>query len=443
MKGELSPLQLLQNLISEFSAGNLLAGKCKVQAPDLHLGQESYSLDKIKHVHFLAIGKAAMGLGRALEKILKQLPPAIQYSGMVIANSFEGEEKNFDARVEVIMGNHPIPLQKSFMAGEKAWQFVKNFSPDSLAIFAISGGGSSILEMPLPGVPPAFISKVGQELLKTGATIQEMNLVRQSLSAIKAGRLLTNSRSQINVGMIVSDIPDRDLSWVSSGPTFASEINSQLVLDIAKKYLSAHSWHEYKMLFEQGQLAFASSRPAGKIINMGIGSAHDLLASVKNNFEEIFPGNCQSLGVLNLNFEQGMEKIWQVLLTCDFSHPGCLISGGELPVHVVGEGVGGRNTHFVLASAKRIMQSTQLALWQAKDFEVFSLASDGRDGETDCAGAKVSKNEILRWQQLGIDPQSFLHNCDSYNFFKQQDGLIAGTPVSHTNLMDVRVIFWQ
>jgi glycerate-2-kinase len=272
-------------------------------------------------------------------------------------------------------------------------------------------------------------------LLKAGADIHELNAVRKHLSRVKGGRLAKAAFPARIVSLIVSDVVGDSLDVIASGPTAPDGSTFKDAVDVLNKY-SVEADDSIIKLLEKGLAGKIPDTPKGddevftRVENIIIGSNRGALAAAKEKAEEMGFRAEIIFDALIGEARDAAKKIADKTLSVT-SLPACLISGGETTVTVKGSGKGGRNTELALAFAIEIAGK--------KGITFLSAGTDGTDGPTDAAGAMADGTTVSRAALLGIDPNIYLRNNDSYTFFKREGGLVITGPTG-TNVMDIQVV---
>jgi glycerate 2-kinase len=317
-------------------------------------------------------------------------------------------------RIRVVEAGHPVPDE----AGEKAAQEIlirtKELGPDDLLLALVSGGGSSLLSLPAPGVTMAQLKSLTAQLLKSGADIQEINTVRKHLSAIAGGRLAAASRAPV-VALIISDVTGDDPTHIASGPCAPDPTT----IEDAKAVLA-----KYGIAFRG---PFSESPKAGKATNKVIATAYRSLEAAAEVFRRqgIRP---EILGdtITGEAREVGREMARLARRT---RGPAALISGGECTVTIQDSeesagGRGGRCCEFLLS-----LGIETGGIW------AIAADTDGIDGTEDNAGAILTPESMKK----GHDGKVFLGRHDSYGFFRALGDLVITGP-TRTNVNDYRAI---
>lgn len=374
-------------------------------------------------------GKAAASMARAVEE---HWPGNL--SGLVVTRYAHAVHCD---RIEVVEANHPIPDAAGLAVAARILTLVDGLTSDDLVLCLISGGGSSLLALPADTITLADKRNVNQQLLRCGATIDEINCVRKHLSAIKGGRLAVAAQPAQLVSLVISDVPGDDLSVIASGPTVADPTTRNQALQILERYDLNVEPHVIKWLQNE-----ASETP--KPGDARLSRVQNVLITTPQRSLEAAAGCALAHGVQPLILGDAIEgaalecaKVHAgIALSCVVhaqpAKPPCvLISGGETTVTVSGGGRGGRNTEFLLALA--------LALRLPENIWALACDTDGIDGTEDNAGAQISPDTLTRAAALGLNPSSLLEDNDAYTLFESLQDLVVTGP-TRTNVNDFRAI---
>ncbi|WP_158971002.1 glycerate kinase [Paraglaciecola sp. L3A3] len=331
--------------------------------------------------------------------------------------------------IEVLYAAHPVPDEKSLEAGQALLELAKNNPANIPIIFLISGGGSALMCLPVEGISFADKLSVHKFLLRSGASIDEMNVVRKQLSQVKGGGLALVAKSEVYT-YVISDVVGDDPSIIASGPTVIDHSTAKQALDILNKY----NW-PFNAAIDK-VLKSAVDLP----IKQNLTSEYAVVANANTAIDSAIQlAQQQGWQTQVLNYEQQGEaadvakqhaKIAKSLLA--EGKQLLLFSGGELTVTVKDAcGEGGPNQEYALAMA--------IALEGQAGISVLSCDTDGVDGSKDVAGAFVHEASLSNAKKLGLAPQEYLDNHDSYHFFEALEDLIITGP-TQTNVNDFRVI---
>jgi len=335
-------------------------------------------------------------------------------------------------RVAVIEAGHPVPDENSERAARAMLDAVVNLSKDDLVISLISGGGSACCALPVEGIHLSQKQKITQSLLRSGASISEMNAVRKALSQVKGGQLAKAAAPARVFNLIVSDIPGDVPEDVASGPTIPDTRRPLCAQKILEKY-GLSEWKQYVPLYQH------------KESNDDVSVEYKIVASARQALQRA-AREAQKHGykpvVLSDQFECDSQVLASIMAaivksakTAGFPDkpPLAIISGGETSVTISGKsyGRGGRNTEFVLALMKELKNCYGVG--------AIAVDSDGIDGTEDAAGAFLLSDSQFRAMENNLDLEEYLTKHDSYSFFKEMGDLFITGPTL-TNVNDIRII---
>lgn len=356
----------------------------------------------------ISIGKAAYDMAKAVSDNLD-----IDY-GAVITKY--GHSKGEIDNIKIFEAGHPIVDENSIKATDYVLNITSDLNENDNVIFLISGGGSALFEKPL--VPLSVLQDINDQLLKSGANINEINTIRKRLSSVKAGKFAMHARPAHIYSLILSDVLGNDLSTIASGPIFNDITTSKQALDIIDRY-NIKINDEVRTLLNKD-----SVNNIDNVEYKVIGSVSVLCEYTKTI--------CESLGYkMNIVDDKCVGEARYVgrLLASyasDLENNSGIIMGGETTVTVKGNGLGGRNSELALASSKYLKGIDNCC--------VFAFGSDGTDGPTDAAGGYVDSKTCEM-----IDVDYYLDNNDAYNGLKKTGGLIITGPTG-SNINDVYVL---
>ena len=369
----------------------------------------------------VGVGKAAASMAAQLEKTWT--PPL---TGRVIVPYGYAVECS---AIEVVEAAHPIPDARGVAEAREILKTAATLSAGDTLVCLISGGGSSLLCVPAPGISLADKQSVTSGLLRSGATIHEINIVRKKLSAIKGGRLAAAAGDAAVITLIISDVNGNDASMVASGPTIADTSTAAEALEILQRFNISISNAVRNVILQSEAVRIDDS-------DVRILATSDdalIAASALANEQGVAP---YSLG--DLSGDARLLAREHAVLAMDIAAgngplpPPCvLLSGGETTVNVMGDGRGGRNGEYALELA--------LALDGHPAIHAISCDTDGIDGAGDNAGCYVSPRTLQTAKAAGLDALALQRNNDSYAFFESTGGLVV-TGATFTNVNDFRAI---
>ncbi|WP_409193140.1 glycerate kinase [Enterobacter sp. CP102] len=370
-------------------------------------------------------GKASAAMAAALEAAW----PDVDMHGVVVTRYGHAVPTQ---HIRIVEAAHPVSDAMSEVASMLMMEQVKNLSAEDCVIALISGGGSSLLALPRQGITLADKQAVNKALLKSGATIQEMNTVRKQLSDIKGGRLALAAQPARVITLIISDVPGDDPQSIASGPTVADTSTAGEALEIVHRYGLNLPEHIMRVLeTPRPQVTAADIAQDIRMIATPSGAlAAAASVATKMGFTPIILGDAlegesAQLGIVMAGIAKSVKQHGVPV-----KGPAVLLSGGETTVTIGqgGAGRGGRNTEFLLSLA--------CALKGEKGIYAIAGDSDGIDGTEDAAGAIVTPETLAR---TAGDAKAFLAAHDSYSYFATSGDLLITGPTL-TNVNDIRAV---
>lgn len=367
----------------------------------------------------IGAGKASARMAETLEK---HYGPC---EGLVITRyGYERPTKG----IEIASAAHPVPDQAAIDATRRLLDLVSDLTPDDLVIALISGGGSALLCAPSDGVTLADKMNLTSQLLACGATISEINTVRQTLSLVKGGQLAAACAPARVLSLLISDVPGDDPALIASGPTVPSTTTAKQALALIEKWgldVPAHvldamqCYNSATMSLEHCEthiIAAPSQSLAAAADSAGDVDVHILGDAIEGEARDVARAHAD----LALQMQRrGLQR------------PAVILSGGECTVTRTGTGIGGPNAEYVLAAA--------LALDGTTGIHVLAADTDGVDGADEIAGAYAGPNTLTAARALGIDALDALKNNDAHSFFKSLGTQLITGPTL-TNVNDFRAI---
>jgi hydroxypyruvate reductase len=339
--------------------------------------------------------------------------------------------------IEVVEAAHPVPDAAGERAAARILAMVQGLSADDLVLCLISGGGSALLALPAPGLTLEDKRAVNRALLRSGASIGEMNCVRKHLSAIKGGRLAAAAWPARVVSLLISDVPGDDPAVIASGPTVANATSVAEARAVLAKYAIAEPEAVITHL-EAGvsetpkpgdpRLARAETiivtRPQDAL--MAAAAAAEAAGYHAVILGDSIEGEAREVALVHAGIARQVLRHGQPIAA-----PAVLLSGGETTVTVRGKGRGGRNAEFLLALA--------VALGDTPRLHAIACDTDGIDGTEENAGCLLRPDSLARARSLGIEARARLADNDGYGFFAALGDLVVTGP-TRTNVNDFRAI---
>ncbi|SFO71549.1 glycerate 2-kinase [Pseudomonas sp. NFACC24-1] len=393
-----------------------------------HVLEHYLPSDRSGRVIVIGAGKAAAAMAQVVERCWQG-----EVSGLVVTRYGHGAPSQ---KIEVVEAAHPVPDAAGLAVAQRVLELVSNLCEDDRVIFLLSGGGSALLALPAEGITLADKQSINKALLKSGATIGEMNCVRKHLSAIKGGRLAKACWPATVYTYAISDVPGDLATVIASGPTVADPSTSAEALAILQRYhidvpASVRDWLH---------------SPASETVKPGdpsLARSHFQLiarpqqsleaAAVKARqagFSPLILGDLEGESREVAKVHAGIAR--QIALHGQpLAAPCVILSGGETTVTVRGDGRGGRNAEFLLSLTDSL-----------KGYPgIYALAgdTDGIDGSEDNAGALMTPDSYRRATELGLCASDELDNNNGYGYFAALDALIVTEP-TRTNVNDFRAI---
>jgi glycerate 2-kinase len=379
-------------------------------------------------------GKAAAAMARAFETRWRG-----PLEGLVLTRY--GHAVPCD-RIEVLEASHPVPDAAGQSAARRILDLAHGLGPDDQLVFLASGGGSALLALPAPGLTLADKQVVTRALLRSGATITEINTVRKHLSAIKGGRLAAAAAPAQVVTLAISDVPGDDPAVIASGPTVPDATTFADARAVLAKYgigepaeVIAHLAAQQSETPKPDDPIFARAR-----FELIASPQESLRAAatvaLRQNITPIvlsdrIEGEARDVALVHAAIARQLRAGEFRVGDRTVAIPAVLLSGGETTVTVKGQGRGGRNVEFLLALA--------VALDGAAGISALACDTDGIDGTEDNAGAVVYPDSIARAATRGVGATAALADNDGYGFFAALGDLVVTGPTL-TNVNDFRAI---
>jgi len=429
-------LKSLENAVNAADPKKIMKSKISLRGSVLRVDGYSFDLKKFKHVYVIGGGKASGSMAETLEEIVGA------HITFGIVNVPRGS-KHKTSIVKIHEASHPVPDESGVEGARRMMEIAEKADKEDLVICLISGGGSSLMPLPRGEITIADKRKITEDLLKCGATINEINTVRKHISEFKGGWLAKKAFPATVLNLILSDVLGDPLDFIASGPTVPDSTTFSDTIKVLKKYgLWEKAPESVRKVLLDGERGLIPETPKAddevfkRVFNVVIGN---------NRYSSM--AACEALKSRDLNtilltaFLEGEARhVGTVLASVarevnasgnPVTKPAGVVAGGETTVTVLGKGLGGRNQELALAAA--------LKLRGLDGVVVASISTDGVDGPTDAAGALADGKTLARAEKMQLGAEKYLAENDSYNFFSKLGDLIFTGPTG-TNVNDVSVI---
>ena len=402
----------------------------------LRAAGEGIPLRDIRRIIVVGFGKASARMARALEGILGERIS----QGLVITAPGYGVPTK---RIEVVEASHPVPDERGLTAAARILDLVESAGVHDLVIVLISGGGSALLTLPWEGIPLEDLATLNRLLLRSGATIQEINAVRKHLSQVKGGRLAAAAYPARSLSLILSDVVGDPLDVIASGPTSPDPTTFADSVAVLKRHgIWDRVPETVRRHLERGLAGEVPETPKPgnplfeKVRNIIVGSGRHAAQAAMDRAQ----GLGYNAAILTTTLEGEAREVGKFLAALarelvrhgrPLPKPAALVLAGETTVTVRGRGLGGRNQEVALSAA--------IGISGLPDAVVASVGTDGVDGPTDAAGGMVDGESLERMATAGVDPKAALDDNDSHHALGASGDLIVTGPTG-TNVADLLLV---
>ena len=424
--------RIFQQTLASIDIPRVMERKLPREGTRLILPDAVVDLSQIGNIYVVAIGKAAHAMVRGLEDLL---PPDTRVAGIVVAPVAPERPAR---GMEYFVGGHPVPNADSWRSAEAILQLLRNCDERTLVIFLLSGGGSALCELPLDGeMKLGDVQAVNRALVTCGAPIEAMNTVRKHFSAVKGGRLALAAGNAKKITLAVTDVPAGKESALASGPTLPDPSTIADVERIVEQYDLRKKFPERLVQWldaggmpetpKSGDAAFANAH-----FQLLLGM-DDLFHAEHHAAEACGYATCCDNSTDDWPVVKAVDALLEQLGEWQRQNDGqrvALIADGELSSPVTGDGVGGRNSAFVLDVAGKIA---------GRRITVLSAGTDGIDGNSPAAGAVADGETVERARVAGLDREKAFRESDAYTFFEKLGDAIVTGPTGN-NLRDLRIL---
>lgn len=411
-----------------------LQSRLRVSEDRIHVGDFTLPLSRFKRIVVVAVGKASSSM---MKTTLNELGSRDIRGVLVVP---KGQKiPQFDDRVEVFFAGHPLPDEEGKKAAERVISLAQSMNRNELLVCLISGGASAMLPAPPSNIPLTDKTMVTSSLIRSKATIHEINTVRRHLSRIKGGRLAELCHTSTIISFIMSDVTGNPLHDIASGPTAPDPTSYHNAVEVLRKHgIWRNSPRTVKSHLTRGLKGELPETPkAGnpvfrQVHNFIIADSHIACTGAKHAIES--RGAPASIVTSTVDMDARCMAKLLASIAADktrLRERGALIFGGETTVEVHGNGLGGRNQETALCAAENIAGLDGVV--------VAAMGTDGIDGHSSAAGAIVDGRTCERASIKKLDLRDFLERNDSFNFFRKlNDSLITGR--TGTNVGDIYLV---
>jgi glycerate-2-kinase len=428
-------LDVLEQVLAEADPKVAMKKSVRLGGSVLMVKESSFDLKIFENIYVIGGGKAGGGMAEAVEEVIGDKIS----SGFV--NILDGTKTRFETeRIMLNESSHPVPNERGVKGAKRMLEIARNAGEDDLVIVLISGGASSLLPLPTGELGLGDVQTLTGALLRSGAVIDELNVVRKHLSDIKGGRLVQACHPATVVSLIISDVVGDPLDVIASGPTVPDPSTFEDAVNVLKKYDLIDRFPKIKRHLKKGiEGGFPETLKQNDKVFFRVHNF--LICANKTVMEKIVEGTSgrYDTTILTSSLEGEAKEVGKRLGSLAMkekkardskSRPEVILSGGETTVAVKGDGKGGRNQELVLSAMDRL---------SGDGVVIASIGTDGIDGASDAAGAIADGKSHFRTVELGLDTGKFLDRNDSYNLFKKLGDLIITGPTG-TNINDIAVI---
>jgi glycerate 2-kinase len=423
--------QIFQQTLASIDIPRVMECKLEFDGKELILSGRTFDLSRISAVRVVAIGKAAHAMAGGLYELL---PKHFRCSGIVAAPT---EPAVPLAGFRYFASGHPTPDQQSWNAAKAILKLLHECDSGALVFFLLSGGGSALVELPLdPSMKLEDVQTIHRVMVTCGAPIEAINSIRKHLSAVKGGRLAVAAGSALKITLAVTDVPAGRESALASGPTLPDPATIAEVQEIITSYelrkrfpASLLGWLDAGQMPETPKVSDPAFVNGHFCLLLGM---HDLFHAAHHAAEAHgYLTHCDN-STDDWPIDKAADSLLAQLEAWERDNPGqrvALVADGEVASPVTGNGIGGRNSAFVLACVEKMA---------GRKITVLSAGTDGIDGNSPAAGAVADGQSLARASALSLNPSMYFQQSDAYTFFSKLEDTIVTGPTNN-NLRDLRV----
>ena len=427
----------IQRALEAIDPSNCLTACLRLDHERIIIRNLAIPISDFSHINIIAVGKASVPMMDTTLRLLNKH----NVSGILVAPKGE-KMPRFDSRVEIFQAGHPLPDEDGFRAARRVIAMLGTMTPSDLLLCLISGGASALLPAPADSITLQDKRRLTEQLIRTRATIHEINTVRRHISALKGGRLVEKCAASSIISFLISDVAGNTLHDIASGLTAPDPTTYSDAVQVLRKY---NIWgkipRNVKQYLQRGLAGkiHETPKPTSPIFDR----VHNFIVA-DNRYACVAAKNALEMRkvrtkILTSQADMEAKSLGKLLASIGvsskmFREPirgsGAMIVGGETTVDVTGNGQGGRNQHTALSALIDIDGQSGLA--------IAAFGTDGIDGNSPAAGAIVDGNSGKRARRRGVDPQKFIARSDSFHFFKKlNDNIFTGR--TGTNVGDIYI----
>ena len=424
--------EIFRDTLAALDIPRVMELKLTLAGSILTLEDTAIDLSAYSALFVVAIGKAAHAMAAGLRSFL---PDRYPFKGVVAAPTKPAAPVS---GLAYFVAGHPNPNEHSCLAAEAILALLRGTNERSVVFFLLSGGGSALTELPIvPGMCLEDLQAANHALVTCGAPIEAMNTVRRHLSAIKGGRLAVAAARATKLTLAVTDVPVGKEHALASGPTVPDPSTVADTIRIIDQYGLRMKFPDVLVRWLDGGKMPETPKPGEPTFRNAhfqlLLGMHDLFHSAHHASEARGYVTCCDNSTDDWPVTEAADALLKKLEEWKKENPGervALIADGELSSPVTGNGIGGRNSAFVLSCVEKI---------GGRKITVLSAGTDGMDGNSPAAGAVADGETLARVKALGLDPAKAFQQSDAYTFFEKLGDAIVTGPTGN-NLRDLRIL---
>ena len=423
---------IFQETLAAIDIPAVMQRKVRVEGAALHCGDITLDLRAFSRIRVVAIGKAAHAM---LEGLRSTLPPDLTFDGVASAPTAPSRAL---PGIRYFVGGHPMPNAESWNSATAVLSLLAECDESTLIFFLLSGGGSALSELPLDSrLTLEDVQQFYRALVTCGAPIAAMNAVRKHFSAVKGGRLAAAAGGATKITLAVTDVPADQESALASGPSLP---DPSTIADVKRILTEFQMLHQFptalRRCVEEGKISETPKETDSAFAN----AYFVLLLGMDDLFHPAHFASqargfftCCDNSTDDWPVEKAALELLAQLSALQAANPGrrvAIIADGEVSSPVTGNGIGGRNSAFVLACVENIV---------GRRVAVLSAGTDGIDGNSPAAGAVADGETLARAVSVGLHPADAFQRSDAFTFFARLDDAIITGPTGN-NLRDLRIL---